>query len=106
MSAARRRRHDDPSASSTTGATSSAAERCLNMELNFERHRAGPPLLLIHGLGGSVRSWDSILPMLASEREVILVDLPGHGGSPALPGRQTIAAYADALEHFIEVKQE
>ncbi|SEN89624.1 alpha/beta fold hydrolase [Palleronia pelagia] len=59
-------------------------------------------MLLVHGLGGSVRSWDSILPILAGGREVILVDLPGHGGSPALPGRQTIAAHADALEHFID----
>ena len=82
--------------------TSFAAKRSLSMEINCERHGAGPPLLLVHGLGGSVRSWDSILPMLAREREVILVDLPGHGVSPALPGRQTIAAYADALEHFID----
>ena len=72
------------------------------MELNFERHGAGPPLLLVHGLGGSVRSWDSIVPMLDRAREILVVDLPGHGQSPPLSGRQTIAAYADALEQFID----
>lgn len=74
----------------------------MGMELNCERHGTGRPLLLVHGLGGSVRSWDSIVPMLGRAREVVLVDLPGHGQSPPLTGRQTIAAYTDALEHFIE----
>lgn len=74
----------------------------MSMDLNFERQGDGPPLLLVHGLGGSVRSWDSIVPMLGRVREVVLVDLPGHGRSPALPGCQTIAAYADALERFID----
>jgi pimeloyl-ACP methyl ester carboxylesterase len=72
------------------------------MELNYERHGAGKPLLLVHGLGGSIRSWDSIVPMLGHARELVLVDLPGHGRSPTLQGRQTIAAYADALDLFIE----
>ncbi|MFN3662276.1 alpha/beta fold hydrolase [Yoonia sp.] len=72
------------------------------MKLNHERHGTGRPLLLVHGLGGNVRSWDSLVPTLGRLREVVLVDLPGHGTSPAIPGRQTIAAYADALEHFID----
>lgn len=38
---------------------------------------------MIHGLGGSVRSWDSIAAPLAGRRELILFDLPGHGHSPA-----------------------
>ena len=58
---------------------------------------------MVHGLGGSVRSWDSIVPMLSHAREIVLIDLPGHGKSPALSGRQTIAAYADALEKFIDL---
>ncbi|MCR8826282.1 alpha/beta fold hydrolase [Photobacterium sp. TY 1-4] len=74
----------------------------MSMDLNFERQGAGQPLLLVHGLGGSMRSWDSIVPTLARAREVVLVDLPGHGQSPPLAGRQTIAAYADALDRFID----
>ena len=71
------------------------------MTLNAERRGEGRPLLLVHGLGGSARSWDAIAPALAATRELVLVDLPGHGRSPALAGRQTIGAFADALEAFI-----
>ena len=71
------------------------------MSLNVERRGAGRPLLLVHGLGGSARSWDPIAPALAEARELVLIDLPGHGRSPALAGRQTIAAFADAVEAFI-----
>ena len=72
------------------------------MNLNDERRGTGRPLLLVHGLGGSTRSWDTIAPALAASRELVLIDLPGHGRSPALAGRQTIAAYADAIEAFIK----
>jgi len=46
------------------------------MEMNYIRRGAGKPLLLIHGLGGSWRSWQTILDSLALERDVIAVDLP------------------------------
>ena len=71
-------------------------------ELNHVHRGSGAPLLLIHGLGGSWRSWSTILDALAAEREVIAVDLPGFGETPALPGAPTIAAHADALERFLE----
>lgn len=71
------------------------------MTLQFERIGAGRPLLMVHGLGGSVRSWDTIAPALSLSRELFLVDMPGHGGSPPVPGRQTISAFADALAEFI-----
>lgn len=72
------------------------------MTLHFERLGRGAPLLMVHGLGGSLRSWDLIAPALGRSRELFLVDLPGHGGSPALQGRQTIAAYADELSRFLD----
>jgi pimeloyl-ACP methyl ester carboxylesterase len=62
----------------------------------------GRPLLMVHGLGGSVRSWDLIAPALSQSRQLVLIDLPGHGMSPAIRGRQTIAAYADEICRFIE----
>ena len=74
------------------------------MNLNFERRGAGRPLLLVQGSGGSTRSWDPIAPALAASHELVLIDLPGHGRSPALAGRQTIAAYADAIEAFIQAQ--
>lgn len=49
------------------------------MTLNHTRTGHGKPLVLVHGLGGTRRSWDPILPALAQAREVIALDLPGHG---------------------------
>ena len=71
------------------------------MEINYIRRGAGKPLLLIHGLGGSWRSWQTILDDLALERSVIAVDLPGHGDTPKLPGETTIATLADAVTEFL-----
>ena len=71
------------------------------MTLHVERQGTGRPLLLVHGLGGSTRSWDTIAPALAGVRELVVIDLPGHGRSPAIPGPQTIAAFADAVAAFL-----
>lgn len=52
--------------------------------LAHERHGAGSPIVLIHGIGHRRQGWDPIVPLLvAAGHEVITVDLPGHGESPA-----------------------
>lgn len=51
----------------------------------YERHGAGEPVVLLHGIGLNRRSWDSIVPLLADRRELITIDLPGFGQSPDLP---------------------
>ena len=73
--------------------------------LNVVRKGRGRPLLLVHGLGGSWRSWSPILAALASHREVIAIDLPGHGGSPAEADSGTFAGLAASLERFIVAEE-
>src|SRR4051794_34193779 len=63
--------------------------------LAHDRTGSGPPLLLLHGLGSCKEMWRPVVPMLAQEREVIAVDLPGFGASPA--GAQTVDAMADEV---------
>ncbi len=72
------------------------------MEINYIRRGAGKPLLLIHGIGGSWRSWETIIEDLALERSVIAIDLPGHGNTPPLDGATTIATLADAVTEFLD----
>lgn len=72
------------------------------MKLHHTRKGAGEPLLLIHGLGGSWRTWTPILDDLAAEREVIAVDLPGHGETPPLTGESSIDTLADAVTSFLD----
>lgn len=69
--------------------------------MHCRREGHGPKLLLVHGLGSNADSWAPILGALAEHREVVAVDLPGHGLTPALPGTTTVAKLADALEAFI-----
>jgi pimeloyl-ACP methyl ester carboxylesterase len=60
--------------------------------LAFERHGSGEPLVLVHGLTHRRQAWYPVLDELAEQREVILVDLPGHGQSPPLePGGRPVA---------------
>jgi pimeloyl-ACP methyl ester carboxylesterase len=65
----------------------------------------GPPVLLVHGLGGLVTNWRLVAPELAGERRVIVPELPGHGGSERLPGAETIDPFADALLAVAEAER-
>ncbi|MXM64159.1 alpha/beta fold hydrolase [Streptomyces sp. HUCO-GS316] len=53
--------------------------------VSYARVGSGEPLLLLHGIGHHRQAWDPVLDILAAERDVIAVDLPGFGASPALP---------------------
>src|SRR4051812_15908837 len=53
--------------------------------LAYDRTGRGEPLVLVHGQGFSRRCWDPIIDLLAADRDVIAVDLPGHGESPRQP---------------------
>ncbi|MER7110704.1 alpha/beta fold hydrolase [Streptomyces sp. NPDC000229] len=55
------------------------------VSVESERMGDGEPLLLLHGIGHHWQAWQPVLEILAAEREVIAVDLPGFGASPALP---------------------
>jgi pimeloyl-ACP methyl ester carboxylesterase len=72
--------------------------------LAHDRTGSGPALVLIHGLGGARSNWKPVLAQLARHHEVIAVDLPGFGDSPALsPGdRPTAARMADAVALTLE----
>lgn len=53
--------------------------------VSYARVGSGEPLLLLHGIGHHRQAWDPVVDILATERDVIAVDLPGFGVSPALP---------------------
>jgi pimeloyl-ACP methyl ester carboxylesterase len=60
----------------------------------------GPPLLLLHGFGGSAWNWTELAPLLAGRR-LIVPDLPGHGGSGPLPA-PSLAGFADAVAGLLD----
>jgi cis-3-alkyl-4-acyloxetan-2-one decarboxylase len=58
---------------------------------------AGPPLVLVHGLGGSATNWCELAPLLAERHRLVIPDLPGHGGSAPLAGVSGLQPYADRV---------
>jgi pimeloyl-ACP methyl ester carboxylesterase len=54
--------------------------RGLRLRVRRRRGDGGPPLLLIHGLGGSLDSWGPLLDNLPG-RDVVMIDTPGMGRS-------------------------
>jgi pimeloyl-ACP methyl ester carboxylesterase len=61
------------------------------------RGGGGEPLLLLHGLGLTWRSWTPVLAELERAHEVVVMDLPGFGDAPRLRARPTVAALADTV---------
>jgi pimeloyl-ACP methyl ester carboxylesterase len=57
----------------------------------------GPPLLLVHGLGGAASNWTELVPLLARRHRLLVPDLPGHGGSSALPAVSGLEPFADRV---------
>ncbi|WP_030041481.1 alpha/beta fold hydrolase, partial [Streptomyces resistomycificus] len=75
--------------------------------VSYTRAGRGEPLLLLHGIGHHRQAWDPVVDILATERDVIAVDLPGFGVSPGLPGglaydlpttTKVFASFCEALE--------
>ncbi|MFE1817475.1 alpha/beta fold hydrolase [Streptomyces anulatus] len=69
----------------TVSFTVATADGPRPVRVAYERTGSGEPLLLLHGIGHHLSAWDPVTRILAAEREVIAVDLPGFGTSPALP---------------------
>ena len=62
----------------------------------------GEPLLLVHGLGGAAANWLALAPLLLPTRRLLVPELPGHGGSSALPAAPSLNTYADRLGLVLE----
>ncbi len=68
----------------------------MSSSLAYTRSGSGAPLVLLHPLGLSRRSWNPVIPALARRFDVIAVDLPGFGDSPATAQAHP-AALAEAV---------
>jgi len=65
------------------------------IELYYEVHGAGPPLLLIAGLASDSQSWGPVLPELAARYRVIVPDNRGCGRTRPRESGVSITAMAD-----------
>jgi len=73
-----------------------------NSQIRYFVGGEGPPVALVHGLGGLASNWRKIAPELAADRRVILPELPGHGGSAPLRDAPALDPFADAVLGVLE----
>jgi pimeloyl-ACP methyl ester carboxylesterase len=66
------------------------------MNVSYERRGVGTPLVLLHGIGHRWQAWEPVLDRLAPHHDVIALDLPGFGKSPALPEPYSVPAAVEA----------
>ena len=69
--------------------------------VHFVEAGKGPPLLFLHGLGGSWRDWSANLPAFAATYQVIALDFPGFGDSDKPEVQYSIEWLTDMVERFI-----
>jgi pimeloyl-ACP methyl ester carboxylesterase len=73
--------------------------------LRYAAGGEGPPLLLVHGLGGTIENWRALAPPLATEHRVLVPDLPGHGRSELLSEARDVDALAEAVLAIADVEE-
>jgi pimeloyl-ACP methyl ester carboxylesterase len=52
-----------------------------DIEMYYQEHGAGEPLVLLHGFGGCGQNWQPFVAEFAKRHRLIVVDLRGHGYS-------------------------
>jgi pimeloyl-ACP methyl ester carboxylesterase len=69
--------------------------RCVNV---VDTGGDGPPLLLLHGLGGLWQNWLLTIPAFMATHRVIAPDLPGFGRSEMPAGQISIQGFARVID--------
>ena len=54
--------------------------------------RDGPTVVLLHGSNASLHTWEPLVERLGGEYRIVTLDLPGHGLTGAIPGRDYSAS--------------
>lgn len=73
-----------------------------NIDLSYERHGTGTPLVLIHGFPLDLSIWDSIVPLLESDFDLIIPDLRGFGESSTVDTPYTMLDFANDIAGLLD----
>lgn len=73
------------------------------MELNYKEFGQGDPLIILHGLFGTLDNWQTIAKQLAKKHSVFIIDQRNHGKSPHAD-EFNYPILAEDLKEFMESK--
>lgn len=68
----------------------------------FQLGEGGVPAMLLHGFGGDLDNWQLNQPVLAKDRAVYALDLPGHGESTKEIGSGDLASLSAPIIRFMD----
>jgi hypothetical protein len=72
------------------------------LQLYYEIHGTGKPLILLHGGLGSIEMMGELLPLLSAGRQVIAVDLQAHGRTADIERPMRCEAMADDIAALLK----
>ncbi|HLK38141.1 MAG TPA: alpha/beta fold hydrolase [Polyangiaceae bacterium] len=72
------------------------------VDLHWDEIGTGRPLVLLHGLCDSHRTWFPVASALSRTRRVLMLDLPGHGESSRPDAPYTLAWHAGIVGTWLE----
>ena len=73
------------------------------MQLHFREYGDGPPLIILHGLFGSLDNWHPLSEQFAAHFHVYAIDLRNHGQSPH-SDEMSYASMAEDLREFLDLR--
>jgi pimeloyl-ACP methyl ester carboxylesterase len=84
------------------GVPASSFVRVGGVDLHWAELGAGRPLVLLHGLCDSHRTWFPVAPALACHRRVLMLDLAGHGESSRPDASYTLEWHANLVASWLD----
>lgn len=73
-----------------------------DVEMHYQEAGHGPPLVFLHGLGGSSDDWEHQIPQFAAHYRVLAPDLRGFGRTAAGDRRLSVARLAADVGAFLD----
>lgn len=71
------------------------------MQLNYKEFGQGDPIIILHGLFGTLDNWQTVAKKLAEDHTVYIVDQRNHGRSPHVDAHD-YPSMAEDLRQFME----
>lgn len=65
------------------------------LRIRYRREGRGPAVLMLHGWGGSIESFEPLFRAIASQFDATAIDFPGHGQSSLPPGPWRVSDFLD-----------
>lgn len=72
------------------------------LKLSYQIHGSGAPLFLLHGGVGTAEMFGEVIPLLAADRQVIAVDLQGHGRTADIDRPLSYQTMSDDIATLIQ----